>query len=167
MIWYTFTMTEEILDIVDDNDNVIDTLPRSEVYAKDTHNIRVINCFIRNSKGELWIPRRVATKKLFPLCLDMSCGETYEEAFTKEMREELSIDTSITLWKEIGTFNPKEHGVGAFMKVYEVQQDTVPEFNPEDYFEYLWLTPTALLEKLKNGEATKSDLPKLVKLLYM
>jgi len=166
-------MTDEVLDIVDDNDNVIGSLPRTEVYEKGMNNFRVINCFIKNSRGELWIPRRVATKKMFPLCLDVSCGghvssgETYEEAFAKEMREELDVDIQITPWREIGSFNPSKNKISAFMKVYEIEQDTVPDFNPEDFFEYFWLTPQALLEKLDNGDVSKSDLAKLVKLLYI
>lgn len=166
-------MTEEILDIVDSDDQVIGVMPRNEVYSKGMTNFRVINCFIKNSKGELWIPRRVATKKLFPLSLDMSCGghvssgETYGEAFAKEMKEELNIDISLTSWREVGTFTPHRHGVGAFMKVYEVTQDETPGFNRDDYFEYLWITPEDLMKKLESGEKTKGDLPRLLKLLYL
>ncbi|MDZ4286214.1 MAG: NUDIX hydrolase, partial [Candidatus Sungbacteria bacterium] len=70
----THHILDEFLDIVDENDNVIGTKKRSEVYAEHLSNFRVVNAFVRNSKGELWIPRRSADKRIFPLCLDMSMG---------------------------------------------------------------------------------------------
>ena len=54
---------DELLDLVDENDHVIGVMRRSEVYGKKLRNIRVINAFIVNSKGELWIPRRTAHKR--------------------------------------------------------------------------------------------------------
>ncbi|MFY9463164.1 MAG: hypothetical protein WAP52_03190 [Candidatus Sungiibacteriota bacterium] len=67
-------MTDELLDLVDAQDRVIGVMRRGEVYAKGIHNIRVVNAFIINTKGELWIPRRTADKRSFPLCLDMRVG---------------------------------------------------------------------------------------------
>lgn len=171
-------MTEEILDIVDDNDNVIEVLTRREVFARDIHNVRTINCFIKNSKGELWIPRRTATKKTSPLALGISCGgfvssgETYEDGFRREIQEELSIDIDAIPWKEIATLTPKKDGVGTFMKVYEILQDTVPDFNLDDFCEYYWLTPRDVLQEVSKdateaNEKIQNDLPKLVKLLYL
>jgi len=65
---------DEYLDLVDENDNVIGKKKRSEVYAKNLSNFRVVNAFVINSKGEIWIPRRAKNKRMFPLCLDMSMG---------------------------------------------------------------------------------------------
>ena len=170
---YTFSMTEEILDLVDENDVVIGSLSRSEVYEKGMNNFRVINCFIKNSKGELWIPRRVSTKKIAPLGLGISCGghvssgETYEEAFAKEMREELEVDITKISWKEIGILTPEKNGTAAFMRVYEVHQDEVPRYSTTDFFEYFWLTPEAVLEKIEKGDSCQDDLPKIIKAFYI
>jgi len=65
---------DEYLDLVDLQDSVIGRKLRSEVYAEHLSNFRVVNAFVLNSKGELWIPRRTADKRIFPLCLDMSVG---------------------------------------------------------------------------------------------
>jgi isopentenyl-diphosphate delta-isomerase len=65
---------DEWLDLVDENDVVIGKKLRSEVHAEKLHNYRAINVFIRNAKGELWIPRRTAHKQLYPLGLDFSCA---------------------------------------------------------------------------------------------
>src|SRR3990167_1715083 len=91
-------LSDEYLDLVDDNDIVIGKKKRSEVYAEHLSNFRVVNAFVINTKGELWIPRRAAHKRVFPLCLDMSMGghvetgDSYEQAFARETREELNID---------------------------------------------------------------------------
>lgn len=165
-------MHDENLDLVDEEDRVIGVLPRSEVYARGLRNIRVVNLFIINSKGELWIPRRTAHKKLYPLHLDMSMGghvmsgEAYDEAFGRETAEELRIDVAKTPYRLLGNLTPHEHGVSAFMKVYEITQDEAPPYNPDDFVEYFWLKPEEVLARIVAGEKAKSDLPKLVKIFY-
>lgn len=165
-------MPDECLDLVDQNDAVIGQKKRSEIYAEHLSNFRVVNAFIINSKGELWIPRRTAHKKVFPLCLDMSVGghvesgETYDETFKRETQEELNFDTDKYQVRLLGHLTPQKDGVSAFMNVYEIKMDETPDYNTEDFFEYLWLTPKALLERTISGEKVKSDLPKLVKIFY-
>lgn len=166
------TTIDEILDIVDENDNVIGQKKRSEIYANNLSNFRVVNAFIVNSKGELWIPRRAANKRSFPSCLDMSMGghvesgESYEDALLREMDEELGIDTSKTPCKLLGLLTPAKDGVAAFMKVYEIKLDTAPNYNKNDFTEYFWLSPKEVLERITKGEKTKDDLPRLVKRFY-
>lgn len=165
-------MHDEKLDLVDAHDRVIGVMPRSEVYARGLRNIRVVNLFIINSKGELWIPRRTAHKKLYPFCLDMSVGghvasgEGYDEAFARETQEELRIDIAKTPYRFLRHLTPHEHGVSAFMRVYEIIQDTLPDYNPDDFMEYFWLRPEEVLARIAAGEKAKSDLPKLVGIFY-
>jgi isopentenyldiphosphate isomerase len=104
--------TEEILDLVNENDEVIGSMERSEVYVRGLSNFRVINVFLKNSDGKLFVPRRQLTKRLFPGALDVSCGghvssgETYLEACTKELGEELNIDFTKVSYRILGTMNP-------------------------------------------------------------
>ena len=164
---------EEFLDLVDELDNVIDSMSRTEVYEKQLSNFRVINTFLRNSKGELWIPKRTAHKTLFPLHLDVSMaghvssGESYLEAFTRELAEELNIDLATVSYKEVGYFNPHKYNVSAYMKVYEIQTDLDPDFNPDDFIEGSWMVPEKIIEILDSGVKGKPDLFKLLNLLYL
>jgi len=159
---------DEYLDLVDENDNVIGKKRRSDVYKENLNNIRVINAFLINEKGQIWIPRRSRDKRIFPSCLDMSVGghvesgETYEEAFARETKEEINIDVSSVEYKELGAVTPKE-GVFAFMKVYEIKYNEAPDYNKDDFVEYFWLTPKEVLEKIESGEKSKGDLPILIK----
>jgi isopentenyl-diphosphate delta-isomerase len=163
---------DEYLDLVNDSDEVIGKKLRGEVYAENLSNFRVVNVFLVNSDGKLWIPRRTATKRIFPLCLDMSMGghvkseETYEQAFKRELLEELGIDADKTPWKLLDHLTPHENKVSAFMNVYEIKVAEAPIFNSEDFVEYYWLTPNELFVRIDAGEKTKEDLPKLVNHFY-
>lgn len=163
---------DEFLDLVDANDNVVGKKKRSEIYSEHLSNFRVINAFLVNSVGKLWIPRRTSGKRVFPLCLDMSLGghvesgETYEDAFKRELDEELNLKVENINFRELGKLTPKKHNVSAFMKVYEIKSDVTPDFNKDDFTEYFWFSPKELFRKLDNGDECKDDLPKLVKIFY-
>lgn len=162
---------EEILDIVDEFDVVIDQKPRSEA-DRFPKQFRAVNAFIINSHNELWIPRRSADKKLFPLALDMSTsgavssGEDYETAFKRELYEEVGLNADAITYTFLGYLNPHIHDVSLFMHVYQIKSDVVPPYNTNDFIEYFWLTPRELVNRIEAGEAAKTDLIKLVKIFY-
>jgi len=164
---------DEILDIVDDNDVVIGSKPRSEIQSKGLMNFRVINAFVINQKGEIWIPRRSATKRIFPLCLDMSVGghvesgETYDYAFRRETKEELNIDIDKVSYRLLGKLTPKDNLVSAFMQVYEIKVDKEPDYNKDDFVECFWFTPQAYFDHVVKGEKVKGDLSQLVRKFYL
>lgn len=163
---------DEYLDLVNENDEVIGKKLRSEVYAEHLSNFRVINAFVKNSKGELWIPRRAADKRIFPLCLDMSVGghvesgEGYDQTFKRETLEELNVDIDMVAYKLLGHLTPHNDNVSAFMQVYEIDMEDAPKYNPNDFTEYFWLTPSEFFKKISEGEKTKGDLPILIERFY-
>lgn len=165
-------LNDEFLDIVNENDEVIGKQLRSEAYSQNRSNFRVVNGFLENDQGQLWIPRRAATKRIFPLALDISMGghveheEEYDSAFFRETLEELNLDPRIVGYDVIGKCTPHQHRVSAFMKVYRVKTNETPEYNKKDFIESFWISPKELLEKIDKGEKAKDDLPKLVKIFY-
>lgn len=166
-------MNDEYLDLVNEKDEVIGKKLRSEVYAEGLSNFRVVNTFLVNSEGKLWLPRRSAHKRIFPLCLDMSMGghvesgETYDYSFKRELSEELNIDADKTSWTLLDHLTPQKDKVSAYMNVYQIRTDEVPNFNPDDFTEYFWLSPEELFDRIERGEKTKGDLPILVKTFYL
>lgn len=163
---------DELLDIVDIHDKVIGQKMRSEVYSLNMTNFRAINAFARDPQGRLWIPRRSSTKKLFPSALDASVGghvisgESYDEAFARELKEELNISIDTISWTVLGTLVPHVHGVSAFQRIYEFMLDYDPDYNKEDFSQFFWIFPVDLALCLAAGEPAKSDLPLLLKRFY-
>lgn len=164
---------EEILDLVDRNDQVIAQIERSKAAAARKVNIRAVNAFVVNQQGQLWIPRRTAQKKACPLHLDfsvsgcVSSGESYDQAFERELQEELNLTLAHLSYKKLGALTPHEHGTCVFMHMYQIAYDQAPDYNINDFMEYSWLYPEELLEKITQGEKTKSDLPIVLKHFYI
>ncbi len=161
---------EELLDLVDNDDNVIGTITRKEVYAQSIKNYRCVHAFIQNSEGKLWIPRRVSTKKLFPDALDFSiaghveAGETYEEALVKEAAEEVRLTLAPDDYQEVGYLTPYNSDVGVFQKVFLIKSDKTPAYDEAEFQSYEWLTPQEIVDRFAEGEAMKDDIPKLLEL---
>lgn len=159
---------EEGLDLVDARDEVIGRVSRDEAWAKRLP-VRVINAFLVNSRGELWIPRRTPTKRTFSGCLDMSVGghvesgESYAAAFRRETREELNLELE---WREIAAFSPFDTDLSAFMCVYDIQSDAAPDFNPGDFSGAEWLTPRQLQGRTAGGDPAKGDLAEVARRCY-
>jgi isopentenyl-diphosphate delta-isomerase len=157
---------DELLDLVDENDKVINTVNRILYYQKDkkpTGYLRSAELFIRNNKGQLWIPRRTAQRKIAPNGLDYSCGghvasgEDYLTSLVREAKEELNMDINPNSLAYIKKFYPTE-GSPWFRSLYLYEYDEAPEYNRADFQEYYWLTPQELLSKLEEGEPAKSSM---------
>jgi 8-oxo-dGTP pyrophosphatase MutT (NUDIX family) len=163
---------DELLDLVDDQDQVIGQGWRSVIVREGRSNVRVVNAFLERPDSRLWIPRRSPHKRLFPNCLDMSmggyvsAGETYEVALARELWEELRLNLADLDWSLLGHFTPHAHGVSAFMHVYRIQTDRAPDYNVNDFVEAYWLTPSDVLERIRQGDCAKDDLPRLIASCY-
>jgi isopentenyldiphosphate isomerase len=90
------TPTEEMVDLVDEEDHVIGRAPRREVRARNLLH-REVAAIVRGPGGEVYVHRRTDTKDVFPGMYDMfvagvvTSGESYEDAIRRELAEELGI----------------------------------------------------------------------------
>jgi isopentenyldiphosphate isomerase len=90
-------MDDELVDIVDDDDNVIATVTRSEMRSRRLQH-RSVGIAVLSSDGRLLIHRRSNGKDLWPGWWDIAvggvvaAGETYDDAAERELAEELGID---------------------------------------------------------------------------
>ena len=162
---------QEILDLVNEDDDVIATLSRDEIYLKNLKYVRVVNIFIKNDKGELWIPTRAAHKQIAPNGYDVGVGghvehgESYEEAFAKEMKEEIGWDVKSLRYREIGKYGPRE-GLSCISMIYEVNSNTEPKLNLEEFSEASWMALDDVVRRIQDGHLAKSDLLPLLKIAY-
>lgn len=129
-------MTEEMVDIVDDNDNVIGTVPRS-VMRKNNLKHRGSVTIVFNSKGEVLVHKRTMAKDVCPGYYDASvggaasAGESYEECAKKEVEEEIGIKDPhlIPLFKILHKDRKDEYFVYVFKLIhdgpFEFQKDEI------------------------------------------
>ena len=89
-------MSEEMVDLIDENDNVVGKVTRKDVREKNLLH-RGVAILVFNKNGELFVHKRTDTKDIYPGAYDMTCGggvqagEGYEEAAKRETTEELGI----------------------------------------------------------------------------
>ena len=87
----------ESLDAVDENDTVIDTLPRRQIHA-GKHLHRAVHVFVRNKAGEIYLQFRSHLKDTHGLKWDSSAsghvdpGESYHDCAVREMWEEIWVE---------------------------------------------------------------------------
>ena len=151
-------MKDELLDLVNNQDEVIGTIWRSQ-YAQLTEkklgNIRAVAMLIKNKDRKLWIPKRTADKEIAPDALDfsmaghVSSGESYIQSALREIREELNLDLNEADLQLVKKFAPME--LPYFRELYTCDSDEAPDFNKQDYVSAEWLTPRELLDKIDAG----------------
>lgn len=163
---------DEYLDLVDGQDQVVGQALRSKVYKEGVSNFRVVNGFITNDQGQLWIPVRQSNKRIFPNAFDFSVGEhvesgeSYDLAFRRGAKEELNIDIDTTGYRLLGKLTPGQDGTSSFMQAYEIPIETTPNYNIRDFSSSSWLYPNELRSEIQGGRPAKSDLITVLNRFY-
>ena len=142
---------EELFDVVDDDDIVIGTLPRSQVHAQRLQH-RAVSIFVLNRRGELLIHRRSANKDEYPLLFTSSAsghvtaGETYDETAPRELMEELGLTASLRL---LAKFPASPETANEHTAFYEAVTDDVPVPDPGEIAEIEWCDVVRLAQRLE------------------
>lgn len=165
---------DEVLDLFDVNEAVVGTVKRAEYYKNlekfTGYYLRSAELFIQNDKGELWVPRRTAHKTVAPSSLDYSCGghvaagEDYITGCIREAEEELGLVLKPEDLQLVAQFTPATSNYPWFRYLFVYTSNKVPPYNTDDFSEYYWLTPEALLRKLTAGEPAKQSMLETVKI---
>ena len=166
-------MKDELLDIVDDHNQVIGQEWRSVINkTKELHKIRAVWFFVQNTKGQLWIPRRAACKRVRPLELDgsavgcVSAGETYEQALIRETQEEINIHLQKDDYTFLGYMHPRD-GTLCHVYVYHTILNETPTYDQKEFCEAFWLSPQEIIDLWDKGEKMKPSLPKIIKRFFL
>src|SRR5271155_6084547 len=89
-------MSEEIFDIVNEQDEVIGQMPRPQVHREGRKH-RAVHVLVFNARGEIFLQKRSMTKDTFPGAWDSSAsghvdsGEDYDACAVRELSEELGL----------------------------------------------------------------------------
>lgn len=164
---------DELLDLVNEKDEIIGTIWRNESHRLKEENlgyIRAVDMFIQNDKGEIWIPKRTAHKRIAPNGLDYSVGghvtsgETYDEAMVKEISEELNLTLSASQLELLGKIGPNEDLY--IRQIYRYRTNDTPNYNPDDFVSAEWMSVDALIALLQSGVAAKHSILPTIQYYY-
>ena len=89
-------VSEELLDVVDENDSVVEVKTRGEIHAQGLMH-RAVHILVFNNRGDLFLQKRSMNKDENPGLWDSSAaghvdsGEDYLQCALREITEELGI----------------------------------------------------------------------------
>ena len=151
-------MSDELVDIVDDDDTVIATVTRAEMRAKRLQH-RSVGIVVRSSDGRLLIHRRSPDKDIWPGWWDIAAGgvvtagETYDDAARRELAEELGISGVDVEY--LGRSHYVDDNLAALCRGYRVVHDGPFTFDDGEIVEARWVT----LAELQAMRSTHRFLP--------
>jgi len=133
-------VSDELLDLVDSQDQVVGTMMRSEAFSQGKNNYRAVHAIITNAEGKLLIPRRSYQKKTRPGALQcvggcVRSGESYDAALIREIYEEITLDLNIHPFQFLGKLTPEADRSAGYVGIYkiEVELNTRLIFNEDDF----------------------------------
>ena len=115
----------ELLTQVDENNNVVGSIPRGEAHKKPGVFYRTIFVLVKNASEEVLIQKRSPTKDLYPNCWDLSVGghvnfgDSYEDTAAREVEEELGVKVSKEELVTKGDVLVKLLNSGEFFRIFE------------------------------------------------
>jgi len=149
-------MPEEIFDVVNDKDEVIGRMPRSQVH-REGHKHRAVHVLIFNRRGEIFLQKRSMSKDNFPGLWDSSasghldCGEDYDACAVREAREELGL--TLEAPKRLFRIAACAETGQEFVWVYRAQSEGPFALHPEEIDTGGWFAPEAVDQWLARNEA--------------
>lgn len=142
---------EEWFDVVDEQDRVLRSAPRSEVHGCGLLH-RAAHVWVFNSRGELLIHLRSAGKEEEPskwtssAAGHLSAGETYAQAASRELQEELGLVADLEFWHKI----PSGPDVGyEHTALYVCRCDHPPTPDPREIAEFRYESPERIRDWLE------------------
>ncbi|GAA2413488.1 NUDIX domain-containing protein [Streptomyces pulveraceus] len=150
------TPSDEILDIVDENDVVVGRAPRGEATARGLRH-RCAFIEVRDAEGRLFVHRRTPGKLLFPSRYDMfvggvvGAGESYDEAALREAEEELGV-SGLPRPEPLFKFLYESAGHSWWSYVYQVRCELPVNPQVEEVAWHTFLTDDELAQRIGDWE---------------
>jgi len=159
-------MTQELVVLVDERNQVLGTMPKGEVHQARTRLHRAFSSFIfRASDKQLLLQQRSRKKKTWPLMWSNSCcghpglGESNVDAARRRLKYELALDP--TLLEELAPYRycftrdgTMENEICPIL-VGIVEQE--PLINPDEVEAVHWIEWGAFLEAITHDPQQYSE----------
>lgn len=153
-------MADELLDYVDENDNVLGQVWRSEIDDKGLLG-RIVGVIVFNSKGEVLICKEAAHKPSggmwkFSAAGHVSAGETPEEAAVKEAKEEAGIDIKVDDLEKLVSFKHvrKDGAAGRIIHIFKVIYDGDITLDKSEFSEFRFVKPDEIDAEMSTNPET-------------
>lgn len=129
--------SQDLVIIVDQDDNVLDYLPRVDAHKKGLLH-RTVGIIILNDQGEILLQKRSKNKDTFPGKYTISAsghvdkGESYDQAAQREMEEELAVKANLKFVKKVINDHPEHRQMQSFYLIrnngpFKIQYEEVDE----------------------------------------
>ncbi|MDD4557123.1 MAG: NUDIX hydrolase [Alphaproteobacteria bacterium] len=147
-------MSDELLDYVDENDNILGQILRSEIDKKGFWG-RIAGVLVFNSKGEVLLCKEADHKASggkwkFSAIGHITSGDTAELAAVREAKEEVGIDIKIDdLEKLISFKHVRKDGKGKrIMHIFKVVYDGAFVIDKAEFSECKFVSPKQIDEEM-------------------
>ena len=145
-------MTDELIDIFNEDGEVAGKAKRSEVHAKG-HIHKTVVFFLLDKEGRVFVNQRTENKEFYPEYWSIAfgghvpAGETHDTAVVREGKEEADVDgipIFITSFKKRYDKEDKEN-----IKVYAFVVENKPKLYPDEIKHGKFMTMEELEQKMK------------------
>ena len=160
------SVSEELLDVVDADDNIVGVEKRGEIHARGLMH-RSVHILVFNSRGELFLQKRSMQKDEMAGLWDSSAaghvdrGESYLDCAIRGIEEELGIVPEIdpeVLFKLPATpVTGYEHAT-----VYRYVHDGALRLDPDEIDDGAWLAPADMDARVAAGDNSLTDAVALI-----
>lgn len=160
------SVSHELLDVVDENDNVIAVKTRGEIHARGLMH-RAVHILVFNGEDELFLQKRSLSKDEQPGKWDSSAaghvdsGEDYLECARREIGEELGIDAArefeLLFKLPASVLTGNEHCM-----VYRYDFDGPMVLHPEEIDDGLWISPAAMDQRVAREDPELTEAVSLI-----
>lgn len=144
---------EMVIDRVDENDEIIGTITRRDVFRMHA-GFRVVHVLLYNLEGQLLLQRLADSRERHPGCWGSSvaaylfAGEGYEEAAERRLREELDIRN--TRVDAVGKFIMQDQGTTKHVALFSARTGVVPSPDPKHISEIRFATIPEVISETRS-----------------
>ena len=160
--------SEEIFDIVDSNDRVIGTAPRSEIHAKGLLH-RAVHLWIFHPDGRLLLQKRSLTKDREPgrwtssVSGHVNSKEDYDTAMHREIPEEIGVPASTCKdFQKVKQFPASLATDQEFVWLYQAVHSGPFQPDPHEVASLDWFFPAQIDQMLRDQPSTFSSCLRLL-----
>ena len=160
------SVNQSLIQVVDENDVPVGEATFKDVLSKGLFH-RIARVIVQESSGRVLLQKRSSSVDIFPGYWDNSAaghvdsGETYNEAASRELEEELGIKAALN--EPIGYYktNTEVYGIkmNRFNTVFRVvvPDDIEIDINPNEVEQVKWFTPNEIEDLIKASPNLVTD----------